>query len=438
VRELWRSIGFTSGARIYAVLAGAVGLIFTARALGPSGRGTVAAATTWALVFSTLGYLSLGQVAIHRATGKRAEEWLRPVLSALVAMTGIVTVAGWAVAAVLYAASNGEAFGKMPAYALVLGFAALPFFVWEQYGSWLLTAVGKISFYNRREVAGRTLGLVLIVVLVGFAGAGVPGALVALVVAQAVVAGAGWRYLTRLAGGRSPLDRALLRGMVLDGLKLHFNAVGTFLFAEAAILIVQSIRGPAETGPFQIAVQLLAVAILIPQAASMVLYGEVARLGPNGAWPANRRVLLTLGAGMAAIGAIAFLLAPVVVPLLFGHSFDSAVPVFQILVLGLVGQTFSSVMAPQWIGRGLFWQSSLMTLVLGVCNVVACIVLVHSYGMKGAAYSLLGVYTFSIFGNGAMAVWVSRRVKRDAEEPAEDAPAATTAVELAGTGEGPA
>jgi O-antigen/teichoic acid export membrane protein len=221
-----------------------------------------------------------------------------------------------------------------------------------------------------------------------------------------------------LAGGRLEIDWPMLRGMVADGLKLHFNAVAAFLFAEAAVLTVQSIRGPAETGPFQVAVQLMTVAILIPQAASMSLFGEVARLGPNGAWPAARRVLLILTGAMAGVGVIGYLLAPTVVPLLFGDGFKSAVPVFQILVLGIVGQTFSSVMASQWIGRGLFWQSSLMSVALGICNVVACILLVHAYGMKGAAYSLLGVYTISIFGNGVMALWVNRQVSRDAEAAA--------------------
>src|SRR4051812_2632032 len=147
MRELWRSIGFTSAARIYAVVAGAISLVITARLLGPSGRGTVAAAFTWAALFSTLGYLSLGQVAIHRATGKEPEEWLRPVLGALLFVAACVTLLGWVAAAAIYVASGGDGFGEMPGYALVLGFALLPFLVWEQYASWLLVAVGKISFY---------------------------------------------------------------------------------------------------------------------------------------------------------------------------------------------------------------------------------------------------------------------------------------------------
>src|SRR3954471_12825982 len=120
MRDLWRSIALTSAARIYSVAAGAISLVFTARVLGAEGRGTVAAATTWALLFSTLGYLSLGQVAIHRATGEPADEWLRPVLAVLVAMTCLVTAVGWVVAGVLYASSDGDAFGKMPAWALLL------------------------------------------------------------------------------------------------------------------------------------------------------------------------------------------------------------------------------------------------------------------------------------------------------------------------------
>jgi O-antigen/teichoic acid export membrane protein len=413
MRELWRSIGFTSGARLYSVAAGAVSLVITARALGPGGRGTVAAAITWTALFSTAGYLSLGQVANHRATGKPVDEWLPRVLPALVAMTAIVTVAGWVVAAVLYLLSDGASFGDMPLYALVLGFATLPFLVWEQYGSWLLVAVGKISFYNRREVAGRTLGVVLIALLVGLAGAGVAGALIALLIAQAVVAAAGWGYLRRLVAGRVHLDRSFLKGMVLDGVKLHLNAVGTFLWVEGAILVVQSVRGPSETGPFQVAVQLLMVGFLVPQATSMVLFGEVTRLGPNGAWPASKRVLFMLPAFMALAAGAGFLLAPTLVPFVFGDEFKSAVPVFQILVIGLVGQAFSAVMAPQWIGRGLFWQSSLLTLALGLCHLIACILLVNAYGMKGAAYSLLGVYMVSVVGNGVMALWVEHRVRRD-------------------------
>jgi O-antigen/teichoic acid export membrane protein len=162
----------------------------------------------------------------------------------------------------------------------------------------------------------------------------------------------------------------------------------------------------------------MTVGLLVPQAASLVLYGEVARDGPDKAWAANRRVLVGMTALIAVVVLAGFLLAPVAIPLLFGDSFKSAVPVFQVLVFGLFGQCFSAVMAPQWIGRGLFVQASLVTVGVGLLNLVACIFLVKAHGMMGAAYSLLGVYTISVVGNGLMALWVNRKAATAIGAPA--------------------
>src|SRR4051812_36910795 len=281
MRELWKSIGFTTGARIYSLAAGAIGLVITARALGPAGRGAVATATTWALLFSTVGYLSLGQVALHRGAGKPPSSWLGPTLAGLFVMDGLVTVGGWIVATVIYLATDGDAYGSIPVYALVLGFVSLPMLVWEQYGSSMLMALGRINVYNRAEIVGRTAGVVLIVVLVAAAGAGVAGALVALLVAQALVAGGRLPHPLPPAGPTLTFHAETLREMLVGGLKLHLNAVGTFLYTGAAVLIVQNLRGPAETGSFQVVAQLMNVVLIVPQAAAMVLYGEVARLGPD-------------------------------------------------------------------------------------------------------------------------------------------------------------
>jgi O-antigen/teichoic acid export membrane protein len=157
----------------------------------------------------------------------------------------------------------------------------------------------------------------------------------------------------------------------------------------------------------------------------MVLYGEVARMGPDRAWAVNRRVLLTLSALMIGVSLGAFLTAPTLIPFTFGDDFSSAVPVFQVLVFGLVFQTFSALMAPQWIGRGLFWQASVLAVSLGICNVAASIPLVRAYGMKGAAFSILGVYTISAISNGVMALWVNRKVSSDPQ--ATEAPPSAVA-----------
>ncbi len=415
---MWKRIGFTGGARLYFALGGLISLILTARVLGADGRGIVAASLTWVALFSTIGCLSLGQVALHRAASREGEGWLGETMATLLAVTAVATIAGWIVGATLYVATDAQLYGDMPAYALVLAMAALPLLIWEQYASSMLMGVDRLATYNRALVVGRTVGLAVLFLLVFVADTGVAGALVAALVTQGMVALAGFGLLLERARDTFRVKWAVARGILVDGAKLHLNAIGNFLFLSASILIVQYYRGAEETGQFQVVVQAIMLALIVPQAASMVLYSDVARLGPDRAWATNRRVLIRVSLAVAALGAVAAALAPILIPGLLGDDFEPAVPVFQLMTLSLIGQTVSWVMAPQWIGRGLFLQASLITLATGAVNVLLCFALVPSYGMKGAAYAALGVYTLALLGNVVMAVWVERRVQRNAAEEA--------------------
>lgn len=406
--QLWRSISATAGARAYSLLAGVGVLVITSRALGPTGRGELAAAITWAMTFSTIMYLSLGQVALHKAAEGEDNAWLRPTLGALTGITVLVTVIGWLVAGATYLVSDGALYGNLPPLVFGLGMAALPFLVWEQYGSSLLTAVGQLSIYNRAQLVGRTLGLVVTVVLVIALGLGVAGALVAILLGQACVALAGARRLIMLAGGRLRVSGATARSLLSGGVKLHLNAVGTFLFTNASVLLVQYYRGATETGYFQVAVQLMSIALIVPHGASMVLYGEVARDGPDGAWAVNKRVLLLTAAAMAGFGAVGAMLAPWLLPLVLGDEFRPAVPIFQLLALAVVGQTCGMVMAPQWIGRGLFWQASLAAIAVGLLHVGVGVVLIPRYGMYGAAWAIVGVSGATVATSAVLGILIER------------------------------
>jgi O-antigen/teichoic acid export membrane protein len=71
-------------------------------------------------------------------------------------------------------------------------------------------------------------------------------------------------------------------------------------------------------------------------------------------------------------------------------------------------------MAPQWIGRGYFWQAAVTTLVVGAINLVANFMLIPSHGMRGAVIAFIGTYAFAVIGNGAMALWCESRTRRQA------------------------
>ena len=385
---LLRDIGGTSAARMYSTLLSLGTLMLTARWLGPHGRGIVVVVTTWVTLFAGLAHLSIGQVLVHRAANERGEAWVGSALGALLMLTAATSLIGWVAAGLLYASAAGRLFDGIPAAALALGFAALPFLIWEQYGSVLLSILGRLKTYNLAQVIGRTLGLVVLIATIRLLGFGVYGFLVAFVMAQMVVAGAGSAALLRrrdIAGGVAAVGR-----LVRDGLKIHLNAIGVLLFSGVDILMLQYFRGPAEAAIFQLPMQLFLAMLLVPQAAQLALQARVAGRSRADFWREHRAVIAYVIAGMSVVGAVLWLLAPTIVPLIGSHRFDQSVPVFRVLLLGLPCTCLSTLMAIQWITRGYFIQAGLITCASGLLNCMLNLYLIPAYGVIGAAAAYAG------------------------------------------------
>jgi O-antigen/teichoic acid export membrane protein len=408
MREVWLAITKTSGTKIYSMVLGLVSLALTARWLGPEGRGTVAAITTWVGLLSVLGGLSLGQVALHRATEQRGTPWLGKTLGSLMLIAAIATICGWGIVTLGSSWAALGLFHGIPVGALMLGFAMLPLMIWEQYGSALLMATNRLPVYNRAQIVGRSCALPLVFLFVFVCNWGVYGALLTTFLAQMVVAFWGIRDLIATAGEHVRPDRTIIRSLVGAGLRLHLNAVGAFFSSGVDILLLQHYHGMEQTGYYQFAVQLVGVAMVIPQSASMVLYTKVASLGVENAWAMSKRMLIHLVLLMLCVGGIAALLAPILIPRIAGARFSPSVPVFQLLLLTLVGQTFSTTLASQWIGRGLFWPCSILTMVAGLISVGAGAIVIPRHGMYGAVWVAIGMSMIAIIGNTGMAIWVRR------------------------------
>jgi len=411
MRRFWFSVAHTSGARGYALVANMVILVITARWLGPEGRGILGATTTWVALFSTIGCLSLGQVTLYYAVQRRGEAWLAPVLGSLLFLTGVVTLLGWCVALILHWTTQGSVFNQISPGLLCIGFLMLPFMVWEQYGSSLLMAIDRLKVYNNAQLVAKTTSVAVLIAALALK-LGIASVLVIALVSQIIVSVAGLRELFSRAGGVVRPRRETVRSLLLGGLKLHLNTVGTFFILSSNILIINWYCGPTETGYYQLALQLIGVLVMIPTAMSMVLYGRVAQLGPDVAWAEQREVLLLLSGGMMGAAVLAAIAGPWLIPLVGGPSFTPAIRPFQWLLLTTVGMTFSAIMGPQWIGRGLFWQASAITMTLGTLNVLASLVSVPRYGLYGAVWGMVATYALVVLINGLMAAWCEVRCRQ--------------------------
>jgi O-antigen/teichoic acid export membrane protein len=411
MRDSWRLVALTSAAKVYWVVATLVTTMITARYLGPSGRGILVAAMSWVIAFATLGNLSLSQVIVYVATGKAKEEWLPSSVGSLGLILAGTTILGVIVATGIYFFSEGRAFQHIAPRTIVLAFLAFPLMILVEYGNGLLMSLGRLHVLNLAQTIGATAAIILTFLAVGPLRWSIDGAVSAFVIAQLIIASIAWWDIVHHAGSVTSSGERV-RELLSGAVRLHMNAVGTYLFTQANVLILNYFRSPSETAWFQLATQLAAGIQIVPLAVSMVAYSLVAKHGPDAAWPQQRKLLLEVLGVVMVLGVIAYFVAPYFVPLLFGASFAQSVPVFRILLYAVVGMTMSVVMASQWIARGLFVQAAAITLFVGAATVAGNYFVVPRYGMTGAAWVTVGTYCISIAGNGAMAIWVEIRTRR--------------------------
>jgi O-antigen/teichoic acid export membrane protein len=408
-RPLWMAVGGAGAAQVVALVAGLVTLTITARWLGPEGRGVIAASLGWSTLFASLGGLSLGPVAQHRATVRRDADWIAGLLEHLVGMAAAVGVASWVLIAVLYAATQGAAFGRLPTAALAVAALGVPFAVWEQYGAALLAASGDVPAYSRAVITGRSVGLAALIVA-WVARAPIAAVVATTVLAQSVIGVLVFRALVRDRVLRWPDGTDELRGLVADGVRLHLNYVGGYLIGNAGVLVVNHFHGAGPTGHYQVAVQLASTPGVLAQAAAMVMSGQVARLGPDAAWPYQRRLLLQVLALLAVGSVLAALIASWVVPMIFGVTFTASVPLLRWFLLPALAGSVVTMLTPQWVGRGLFLTLSMLSLVTGVLVLGLNLALVPRLGAMGAVWASLVVYLLALAGQ---AVLLRRELRHD-------------------------
>lgn len=385
-------------------------LVLTARWLGPQGRGIGVVVMTWTSLVSSIGYLSLGQVCVHRAANERDLEWVGPVASALAIVAAVATLLGWAGVAAAYLLAGDKLFRGIPATALALGFAALPFVIWEQYGSALLSVVGRLQIYNVNQIIGRTIGLLVLAASIRFLNLGVYGFLAAFVVGQVLISSAGIVVIVHHARGRLKGGLRVIGGLVRDGIKLHLNSIGVLLFSGADIVMLQYFRGPAEAGIFQLPMQLFLAMLLVPQSAQLALQGRVASRSPSEFWRDHRAIIAFVVSGMTFVAAALWLIAPWLVILIGSHRFEPSVSVFRILLVATPVAAFNTLMVIQWITRGYFLQASVITLTTGLLNCGLNLELIPRFGATGAALATVGgVFMVPLMANG----WMALRAERD-------------------------
>jgi len=408
--SLWKTLIETSLARVYTLIIGAIILFLTARYLGPGGQGVVAAATAWAMLFSAFGGLSLGQVAHYRVQVKKSNQWLTDLFGPLLLFTVLLTLATYVIVTIAYSSTDGKLFKEIPLHVLGIAFAIIPFLIWEEYSRNLLAAIGKLRVYNMAQFWGRSFWLFGILGLIYFKRMGIFEVLTVQLAGQAIISMIGLSALGKQVHYVIRIKRDEIIEMLKGAGKLHLNTVGSFLLAQNTILMLNYFSDKSDVGYYQIAFQMAVLPAVIAQSASMVLYSKMSDLGANGVWPLHKRVCLQILAMVTFISICGYIAAPLLVPLLVGNKFAPSIEIFQFLLPCALGMAAAQLMAPQWIGRGVFTPTTALTFGVAVANVIINAILIPRFGVMGAVWASLVCYVgITIIVQALFAWWCEKK-----------------------------
>ena len=376
-----------------------------------------ASLVAWVGLIAVFSNLSLGQVVQYHIQGKPYQEWLPGVLGTLLFMSAILSVLGYVVVGICYLLSEGQFFRNIPHSILMIGFVMLPLMIWEDYGSFLLSAAGSLGSYNISQIVGRTLSIGTIIILIAGRSLDVMTAISALLGGQfALCVILGWS-LWKLAGRSMFIDLPTIKALLASAAKLHANTIASFILVQANIIMLNYYVTEAEVGWYQLSFQMIIMMLIIPQTASLVLYSKMAEEGPDNLWPRQKRLGLQVLFAMAVLSGIAYCISPDIITLLAGSSFEPSIKIFRMLLPALLGMTLALLLANQWIGRGVFITTTLITVATATVNIAINFYAIPKYGMMGAVWSMLIPFAiFSVVIQLYFGCYCEKRYRRSIQE----------------------
>lgn len=387
-----------------------IGTAVTARILGPDGRGLLVATISWITLIGTIASLSLGEVSQFLIQSDRRRDWLPGLLGSMLICAIGLSVIAVAISVAAYWSTAGEFMKNIPFSLFSVALIVIPTLIWDQYARYLMLGIGKIRALNIAQAFAGTVGVMALIFFVVVWDLGVRGAVFAQILGGVVLGSITVTLLWRAASFRTKAEIKTVQRLFSGALKLHMNTIGGLLMAHTNILMLNHFATGSDVGWYQLSMQLIMAMLIVPQAASMILYSRIAESGPDRAWPEQKRLILQMFGILLALSAVAYALAPDIVNLVAGQEFARSTDAFRQLLPVLFAMSFAQLMAPQWIGRGIFLPTSILTLGTGLVNIVLNLVLIPSYGLTGAIWAM----NISYFGvvmvvQSVFAGWVDRK-----------------------------
>jgi O-antigen/teichoic acid export membrane protein len=353
-----------------------------ARALGPEGRGTLAAILVPLQLAPHVLGIGLPTYALWYVAQRGRTRQVATTLAVIVAVLGVAALPLIPVAAGLLAQDRSLVYGF-----LVGGLCATPLFVMINVLISSAVALERVGILVATRLLGPALTLVLLIALWAADRVTVTTAALANLGSQLLVLAPAALVLG--GGGAWAFKRDLVKPAMRFGIRAWPGTLGALAAARLDQLLMIPLVDERDLGLYVVAYTLSTGPAVVATAYQYTISPRVAR-GEQAAIAAGSRLLtpiLVVFAGGLAI------VTPVLLPLLFGGSFAAAVPLALILLAASVPGQLSAYLGQMMAAAG---RPGLFTKSHGVAFAVTLVGLVIALplaGVYGAAWVSLAAYT---------------------------------------------
>ncbi len=352
------------GTSLSAVFLGFLYSVLIARMLGPEARGIVATLVMFATLIAGLSQLGLAQGYVYhkrkfQASGKYSSEAIASGKALIIKSICLVLVASSVLGATtFYWFMPNEITHYLVCWTLLTFIMSLHLYL--QNSSHI---DASLSHYNIGRLAIPIINISVIAIIVLYQGVSVVSVIVASIIAYTVASlllakplfktenkhTANTHEQNKLANNNTMLTLASIRRYSAS---IYGTSVTGVLIQSADKIVLLIVGTMTDFGIYAVAYGLSRLVGIIPDTISTYLFAAFAGTGEKRAASHTNKVFSLLFMPLIVLGACISILAPTLIPAIFGHSYSLAVIPFIFLLFECIFSSMSWLLAQRFNAEG--------------------------------------------------------------------------------------
>jgi stage V sporulation protein B len=391
--KFFRNVLGTLATEVWIVSLNFLAGVIIARLLPPEERGVLALVMLLPVTLAYLADFGISQAIVYLLGRKK-----RPLRAVAANGIALALLLGSGAAVIVWLA-RGLLFqsflSDVPESYFYLVLGLMPILLVDAYLLAILRGQQLFALFNFRRLLSPIFLLVGVALLIGVAGWGTRGAVIAFVASTLVSLVVSAGMVSRLVPLSFSLNRALAREAVGFGLKSYLQNLVGHLNYRLDVYMLALFLPPTQVAFYAIATSVAELAWYIPNSVGMVLFPKLSaetgnRIHELTAEVTRHTVLVTGLASIVILG-----LGWVLIPLVYGSAYSPATTPLLILMPGILAMAVYKVLSRNFTSRDRQQVSILAASLALILNVVFNLYFIPRAGMVGAATASLLSYTAS-------------------------------------------